>query len=315
MDWDKPVSQEELNEIEAAFDQASSLFQKRKTTNHINTSAKISRRLPDWESHDRQFQPRVLRSEVRSKLNGEIENNSKSCSESNYSPRNESWGSRLRPHRVKVTVNPAIKFGGQIVYCRTVPEVEKATVELMGLIEAKQKNMEQVTLGLDIEWRPTFRRGEVPRKAAVMQICGDTSRCYVLHIIHSGIPPTLQSLLEDPTILKVGVCIAGDADKVSKDYNVHIKSLEDLSWLANQKLDGFPRRWSLAALTEMLTGKELEKPNKIRLGNWEVEILSEGQLQYAATDAFVSWHLYEILKSFPDRPQNQVGEQMVALQS
>ncbi|PIA35914.1 hypothetical protein AQUCO_03400066v1 [Aquilegia coerulea] len=262
MDWDdEPVSQEELNAIEAAFDYASSLFQKRKTNSTLdtNTPAKICRRLPDWESHDRKFQPRVSRFEARSKLNGGIESNSKSGSGSNSSPRNGSWGSRLRPHRVKVTVNPSIKFGGQIVYCRTVPEVEKATAELMELIEAKQKNMEQVTLGLDIEWRPSFRRGEVPRKAAVMQICGDTSRCYVLHIVHSGIPPTLQLLLEDPKYLKVGVCIAGDADKVSKDYNVHIKSLEDLSSLANHKLDGVPRRWSLAALTEMLTGKEIEE--------------------------------------------------------
>lgn len=44
-----------------------------------------------------------------------------------------------------------------------------------------------------------------PGKAAVMQICGDKGNCYVLHIIHSGIPQTLQSLLEDPTVVKVGI--------------------------------------------------------------------------------------------------------------
>lgn len=49
-----------------------------------------------------------------------------------------------------------------------------------------------------------FSSGVPPGKAAVMQICGDKGNCYVLHIFHSGIPQTLQSLLEDPTIVKVG---------------------------------------------------------------------------------------------------------------
>lgn len=45
--------------------------------------------------------------------------------------------------------------------------------------------------------------GISPGKAAVMQICGDASKCHVMHIIHSGIPLKLRSLLEDPTLIKV----------------------------------------------------------------------------------------------------------------
>lgn len=39
---------------------------------------------------------------------------------------------------------------------------------------------------------------------------------------------------------------------------------------------------------------QLQKPNRIRLGNWEVDVLSKEQLQYAATDAFASWQLYQV---------------------
>jgi hypothetical protein len=39
---------------------------------------------------------------------------------------------------------------------------------------------------------------------------------------------------------------------------------------------------------------QLQKPNKIRLGNWRVDVLSKEQLQYAATDAFASWQLYQV---------------------
>ncbi|GMY32069.1 3'-5' exonuclease-like [Fagus crenata] len=99
--------------------------------------------------------------------------------------------------------------------------------------------------------------GVSPGKAAVMQICGETDHCHVMHIFHSGIPQSLRFLLEDPTLLKVGVGIANDAVKVFKDHNVSIKSLEDLSCLANQKLAGGPRKWGLESLTRKLISKEV----------------------------------------------------------
>lgn len=45
--------------------------------------------------------------------------------------------------------------------------------------------------------------GETQNKAAVMQICMDSTHCYVMHIIHTGIPPILKSLLEDISSTKV----------------------------------------------------------------------------------------------------------------
>ncbi|KAF8402155.1 hypothetical protein HHK36_013107 [Tetracentron sinense] len=268
LDWEKPMSQDELDAIEAAFDSASSSSLIKRTTrpsDHDQVPSK-GRRLPDS-----MLQSSTLINSV--------------CPRNRGSPFSSS-------HQVNLKMRyPTMNFGGQIIYCRTVTEVERATMELLEIIEAKKRNMDEVFLGFDIEWRPTFRRGAACRKAAVMQICGDTSHCYVMHIIHSGIPPILQSLLEDSASLKVGVCIANDAVKVLKDYNVCIKALEDLSSLANLKLGGIRRKWSLSSLTEMLTCKQLEKPNKIRLGDWEADVLSRKQLQYAATDAFVSWYL------------------------
>lgn len=140
----------------------------------------------------------------------------------------------------------------------------------------------------------------LPGKAAVMQICANTSLCHVMHIFHSGITQSLQFLLEDSKLVKVGIGIGGDCAKVFRDYNVSVKSVEDLSYLANQKLDGKPKTWGLQALAKILVCKELQKPNKIRLGNWQVDVLSKEQLQYAATDAFASWQLYQVLKSLPD---------------
>ncbi|AEE83341.1 Polynucleotidyl transferase, ribonuclease H-like superfamily protein [Arabidopsis thaliana] len=73
----------------------------------------------------------------------------------------------------------------------------------------------------------------------------------------------LQHLIEDSTLVKVGIGIDGDSVKLFHDYG-------------------------------------LLKPNRIRLGNWEVHPLSKQQLQYAATDAYASWHLHQVLKDLPD---------------
>ncbi|KAL9332843.1 hypothetical protein ACSQ67_002453 [Phaseolus vulgaris] len=194
---------------------------------------------------------------------------------------------------------PAIKFNGRIMYSRTFDSVEKAAAKLLQALGEKNREIVQIAIGFDIEWKPSFTKGVPPGKVAVMQICTDSSHCHVLHLIHSGIPRNLQLLLEDPTVLKVGVGIDGDAVKVFRDYKISVKGVMDLSLQANQKLGG-DHKWGLSSLTEKLLSKQLKKPNKIRLGNWESHVLSKEQLEYAATDAFVSWYLYQAIKDLPE---------------
>ncbi|KAK9159900.1 hypothetical protein Syun_006241 [Stephania yunnanensis] len=56
-----------------------------------------------------------------------------------------------------------------------------------------------------------------------------------MYIIHSRVLSILQSLLEDPKYVKVGVSIADDVVKILKDYEVCVNSVEDLSSLAKLK--------------------------------------------------------------------------------
>jgi len=58
-------------------------------------------------------------------------------------------------------------------------------------------------------------------------------------------------------IYKVGAGIGGDASKVSRDYDISIKGVEDLSFHANQKLGGGLHKWGLASLTEKLLSKQV----------------------------------------------------------
>lgn len=297
-DWDQPFTDQELQAIVAAFQSASSSssIKSPDTGNSTGDCAeqrpKTRRRLPDSLSGSQQQHP--------------FTGNSSSTFSLAPCPRN--WLNKicLSTHQAKSMMRyPKITFGGKIVYSRTVSEVEKASEELLKFVEAKKRGAGHTVLGFDIEWKPTFKRGVKPGKAAVMQICGDKSHCHVMHIIHTGIPQKLRSLLEDPTSVKVGVSIANDATKVFRDHKVSVEALEDLSKLANQKLGGDSKSWSLGSLTEMLICKKLPKPSHIRVGNWEAAVLSEAQLQYAATDAFASWYIYEALKKLPDPVDNK----------
>ncbi|OIW14684.1 hypothetical protein TanjilG_33026 [Lupinus angustifolius] len=205
--------------------------------------------------------------------------------------------SSLKPFPYSSMRLPPFKFNGRIIYSTTFHDVQKATTHIFNTL---QHIKTQIALGLDIEWKPTFKKGVPPGKVAVMQICFSNTHCHVLHLFHSGIPPNLRLLLQDPLFLKVGAGIGGDAHKFFRDYDISIKGVEDLSFHANRKLGGAPRNWGLASLTEKLLSKQLKKPSKIRLGNWETPTLSKEQLEYAATDAFASWYLYQAIKDLPD---------------
>ncbi|XP_051128093.1 3'-5' exonuclease [Andrographis paniculata] len=289
-DWDHLLTEEDLRAIDAAAGVPPHSMKHRARTDFDGDSASVDsppimrRRLPYSLFV---FQQRLNNNNPSSSL--------AACNRNRFYTRNDTS-----------SAFPDIKFCGHIIYKRTMEEMERAAMELLAFVETKKREDGQCVLGLDIEWRPTFKRGVAPGKAAVMQICGDSKCCFVFHIFHAQITRSLQYLLEDPTCQKVGVGIANDASKVFFDHNVSISNLEDLSDLACRKLGGEARKWSLSSLTEMIICRKLRKPNKIRLGNWEVASLSKEQLDYAATDAYVSWYLYQVLKTFPDPAETNI---------
>ena len=58
--------------------------------------------------------------------------------------------------------------------------------------------------------------------------------------------------------LKVGISIAGDAAKISRDYSVDVSPLEELSDFANHKLGDPRQQWGLSSLTKAIACKEVE---------------------------------------------------------
>lgn len=278
---------------------------------NVLKSCNSSRHLPSWprpssghwrkssrpSEHEESRQ--TIRPRVDNALASTLDLPDVSCTDTYRLP----WG--IVPHSFKGRPKnklPSFQFKGQIIYSDTVLDAESAAKELLRQVEAKKPaNGGLVLLGFDTEWKVVFKRGAERRKVAVVQLCVDADKCNVFHVIHSGIPSSLKTILEDPMVSKVGIGAYGDAGKLRSDYNVNVKGVKELSGLANLKMVGcMNKSWGLSSLAEELLGKQVDKAPSIRMGDWEVEKLSEAQLLYAATDAFASLYLFQVLATFPD---------------
>lgn len=152
-------------------------------------------------------------------------------------------------------------------------------------------------LGIDTETRPSFRRGEM-HKVSLLQIANEEI-CFLFRLNEIGFPPSLVDLLADKNVLKVGLSLHDDFMMLRKrnelfspgnyiDLQDYAKEMgiEDMS-LQKLYANVFHKRISKAA----------------RLSNWEADVLSESQKQYAATDAITCIQLYKELKALKESGQ------------
>ncbi|EDO43578.1 predicted protein, partial [Nematostella vectensis] len=150
-------------------------------------------------------------------------------------------------------------------------------------------------MGFDMEWRVAFASGGGSRKTSLIQLCSSESTCYLFQLSSMALllkkPSQLNyTILEDETIVKVGVGINSDVDKISREYDVYPRGIVDLSALANTKLKSH-ENWSLSGLTMHLFKQQLNKDPAIRCSNCEAIPLTREQQLYAAMDAYVSTYI------------------------
>ncbi|KAJ6574762.1 ribonuclease H-like domain-containing protein [Mycena capillaripes] len=144
--------------------------------------------------------------------------------------------------------------------------------------------------GIDIEWKPTFLKGQPENPLA------NNTAILLLHLCHMRqFPKQLQTLLEDPDIVKTGVGIQGDAKKLYKDCSVNIRNCVDLSLLAksvdNARWKGkYSEPIGLARLIAAYEDRLLAK-GRVTRSNWENHLDLE-QREYASNDAHAGYTLY-----------------------
>jgi ribonuclease D len=144
-------------------------------------------------------------------------------------------------------------------------------------------------LGFDTETKPSFKKGD-HFKMALLQLSNlDDAYLIRLHFIHEF--ELLREILEKKNIIKVGLAIRDDIKGLQKLFPFTPHGFVELQDIAKQK--GL-KNLGLKGMTEEVLNVTLSK--KAKLTNWEAIKLSEEQLTYAATDAWIGLKLYQELQ-------------------
>ena len=175
---------------------------------------------------------------------------------------------------------PAAAYEGKTVVVDSREDAEKAAEVLRSAS----------VIGFDTETKPSFKRGTTYNVALLQLASRDT--CFLIRLNHIGLPKSIQEILEDSSLLKVGVSIHDDFRNLNKIYPVAPDGFIDLQNFVKEFgiVDN-----SLSRIYAVLFGKRISKGQ--RLTNWEAHELSVHQRDYAALDAMACIEIYERLRT------------------
>jgi ribonuclease D len=145
-------------------------------------------------------------------------------------------------------------------------------------------------LGFDTETRPTFKKGR-RNKVSLIQL--STENLAVLFRINKiGLPEELIKLLSDPNVIKAGVAIHDDIRFLKGVKKFVPEGFIDLqSFVKDFGIESS----GLKKLTAIVLGFRISKRQQVT--DWEAAKLTEAQLIYAATDAWVCHQIYRKLNA------------------
>ncbi len=174
---------------------------------------------------------------------------------------------------------PPVVFEGRIVVVLSADEADRAVDYLLS----------QPILGIDTETRPAFKKG-VHHTVSLLQVSSHDV-CFLFRLKHTGMSPAIIRLLEDKTVPKVGLSLHDDLLMLH-----HVAAFTPGSFidLQHHVSEIGVEDMSLQKLYANFFGQKISKGQ--RLTNWDADILTEKQKQYAATDAWTCIRLYEELQ-------------------
>jgi len=150
---------------------------------------------------------------------------------------------------------------------------------------------EQSILGFDTETRPSFKKGVV-YPTALIQISA-LDQAWLLRVSRMGYPPELLEVLTREDILKVGLGLNDDLRRLRADFQFEPGGFLDLQ----QYVTAFRiEEKGLKKLSGIVLGRRISKAQQV--SNWDADLLTDAQLRYAATDAWICLKIYNRLRKF-----------------
>ena len=179
-----------------------------------------------------------------------------------------------------ISTLPLMAYEGKIRVITTEPRLEEALDHLRG----------QEVVGFDTESRPSFKKGE-NYPVSLMQLATDEV-VYLIRLLQTGMTDTLKNFLYADAPLKVGVGLHDDWKAIFPGAHPSDSSFLDLS----QETKGLGlKKTGLRGLSANILNVRVSK--RQQTSNWERKELTEAQLRYAATDAWICLKIMERLQA------------------
>jgi ribonuclease D len=180
-------------------------------------------------------------------------------------------------HITKDEINrlPMKQYEGPVHLIRTLEEAEQAVAKL------KKESL----LGFDTETRPTFRVGEYYQPSLLQLATGN--EVFLFQIKLTGLTTSLREILSSPDIIKTGVSIRDDLSELRKLAGFEPAGFVELATHAKQ---AHIKNLGLRGLAALLLGFRVSK--REQTSNWAKNELTESQIRYAATDAWLGREIY-----------------------
>ena len=151
--------------------------------------------------------------------------------------------------------------------------IQNEVYPLSGLITGK-------VISIDCEW---VKNGKV----ALLQVADTRGTCELVRLCKlDKVPDAVVNILNDKSIIKVGVNIHADICRLKNDYGVSTSSWVDIRHLAKRFRPDLTKL-GLASLAKEFLNVTIDKDWKIAASNWEAKKLVPRQIEYSANDVLV----------------------------
>ena len=177
----------------------------------------------------------------------------------------------------EINALPLIQYGGVIEILTSKDNIHAAINDL--------KNYDLI--GFDTETKPTFVKGPLNPPSIMQLACDD--KVYIFQIDNDKIFKQLSSILSNENITKCGVSV--DRDLIELMY---LSPFDPISFvdLGNVARENEIPHHGLRGLVAMFLKHRISKGSQT--SDWSKISLSDSQISYAATDAWVSLELFKI---------------------
>ena len=155
-------------------------------------------------------------------------------------------------------------------------------------------------LGFDTETRPAFRRGE-SYLPSLVQLAGRDG-VYIFQLRHIMSHGPLATILADKKVLKAGVAVRDDLNKLGDVFSFKPAGFVEL---ADMRARLGIKNAGLRGLAALLFGFKISKRAKI--SRWDAPELTHEQIVYAATDAWICREIYFALQTILRGKVRQTG--------